>query len=139
MYDNTGRIKPQRFSVLINSALNNVNTESNAFIDLDTPPEQGAELDQIIKFLISEQASSIKNALIDESIEAGDLVLREGVRRTFINVKQRSVLKPPLGLPGPSLNLPLPPVLVPGKGLMQPNELVDVAFPQLELKDEIYA
>ena len=49
------------------------------------------------------------------------------------------MLKPPLGLPGPTLNLPLPPVLVPGRGLMQANELVDVAFPQLELKDEIYA
>lgn len=87
MYDSTGRIKPQRFSVLINSALNNVNTESNAFIDLDSPPEQGADLDQIVRFIISEQASSIKNALIDEAIEAGDLVLREGVRRTFTNVK----------------------------------------------------
>ena len=39
MYDSSGRIKPQRFSVLINSALNNVNTDTVAFIDLDTPPE----------------------------------------------------------------------------------------------------
>lgn len=87
MYDSSGRIKPQRFSVLINSALNNVNTESNAFIDLETPPEQGAELDQIVKFILSEQASSIKSTLIDEAIEAGDLVLREGVRRTYTQVK----------------------------------------------------
>lgn len=69
--------------MLINSALNNVNTESNAFIDLDTPPKEGAELDQIVKFILSDQASSIKNTLIDEAIEAGDLVLREGVRRSF--------------------------------------------------------
>lgn len=64
-----------------------MNTESNAFIDLDTPPEKGAALDQIVRFIISEQASSIKNALIEEAVEAGDLVIREGVRRTYVNVK----------------------------------------------------
>lgn len=53
--------------------------------------------------MISEQASSIKNALVEEAVEAGDLVIREGVRRTFVNVKQRSALKPPLGLPGPTI------------------------------------
>lgn len=49
------------------------------------------------------------------------------------------MLKPPLGLPGPTINLPLLPILVPGKGLMQADDLVDTAFPQLELKDEVYA
>lgn len=124
---------------MINSALNNVNTDTTAFIDLDTPPEQGASLDQIVKFIISEQAASIKNTLVEEAVEAGDLVLREGVRRTYRNVKARSVLKPPLGLPGPNVQLPIPPVIVPGRGIKQADDVVEKGFPQLELKDEIYA
>ena len=117
MYDSTGRIKPQRFSVLINSALNNVNTDTAAFIDLDTPPDQGAKLDEIVKFLVSDTAGSIKDTLVEEAVEAGDLVLREGVRRTYRGVKSRSALRPPLGLPRPTVQLPIPPVLVPGRGI----------------------
>lgn len=45
LYDEKGRIKPQRFSVMMNQALNIVNRESEAFIDLDTPPEDNAKLD----------------------------------------------------------------------------------------------
>ena len=54
MYDPSGRIKPQRFTTLINSALNKVNMDTTAFIDLDTPPEEGAKIDEIVKFLVSD-------------------------------------------------------------------------------------
>jgi aarF domain-containing kinase len=86
MYDSKGRIQPQRFTVLMNSALNIVNRNTNSFIDLNTPPENGAGLDQIIKFIISDNAGSIKKTLINECVEAGDLVLRESARRTFATV-----------------------------------------------------
>ena len=86
MYDTKGRIQPQRFTVMMNSALNIVNKNTNSFIDLDTPPENGAALDQIVKFIISDKAGSIKTTLINECVEAGDLVLRESARRTFSNV-----------------------------------------------------
>lgn len=49
------------------------------------------------------------------------------------------MLKPPLGLPGPQFKLPEPPVFVPGKGIVEMEKVVDSAFPQLELTDEIYA
>ena len=35
--------------------------------------------------------------------------------------------------------MPPPPVLVPGKGFKELEQVVDSAFPELELKDEIYA
>jgi len=101
----------------MNSALNIVNTKTNSFIDLDTPPENGASLEEIAKYIISDKAESVKTSLIDECVEAGDLVLCESARRSWANVQKFSALKPPLGLPGPTLMLPIPPVLVPGKGL----------------------
>lgn len=139
LYDEKGRIRPQRFSVLINQALNIVNRESQAFIDLDTPPEESASLDQIIKFIFSGKADSIQNTLKKELVEASDLVLRESVRRAYRGIEKQAVLKPPLGLPGPTIKLPPPPVLVPGKGFKEMEQVVDSAFPELELKDEIYA
>lgn len=88
LYDEKGRIKPQRFSVLINQALNIVNRSSEAFIDLDTPPEENAPLDQIVKFIFSGKAGSIETSLKSECVEAGDLVLRETVRRTYKGIEQ---------------------------------------------------
>lgn len=49
------------------------------------------------------------------------------------------MLRPPLGLPGPQIQLPPPPVFVPGKGLQQMEHVVNAAFPALELSDEVYA
>ena len=139
MYDSKGRIQPQRLTVMMNSALNIVNKNTNSFIDLDTIPDNSAALDQIVKFIISDQADSIKTTLINECVEAGDLVLRESARRSFANVQRYSNLKPLFGLPGPTIKLPIPPVLLPGKGLKPADQVVDTLFPQPELKDEIYA
>ena len=129
MYDSQGRIQPQRFTVMMNSALNIVNKNTNSFIDLDTVPENGASLDQIIKFIISDKADVIKSLLIKECVEAGDLVLRESARRSFANVQRYSNLKPLFGLPGPTIKLPIPPVFVPGKGLKEADKVVETLFP----------
>ena len=118
---------------MINSALNNVNTKTNSFIDLDTPPENGATLDQILKFLISDGAKSIRESLVSEAVEAGDLVLRETARKTYNSAKRFSNLRPPLGLPGPTLRVPIPPVFVPGKGLKSAEVVLEKGFPQPEL------
>ena len=139
LYDEKGRIRPQRFSVLINQALDIVNRDSQTFIDLDTPPEESATFEQIVKFLFSGKADSIQKSLKDECIEAGDLVLRESVRRAYRGIDKLAVLKPPLGLPGPSIKLPPPPVFVPGKGVREMEKVIETAFPALELTDEIYA
>ena len=124
---------------MINSALNNVNSETNAFIDLDTPPENGATLDEILKFLISDGATSIRDSIVSEAVEAGDLVFRETARKTYSNAKRFSNLKPPLGLPGPTFKVPIPLVFVPGKGLKPAETVLATGFPQPELQDEIYA
>ena len=96
-------------------------------------------MDQIIKYVFSGRAQSIEKSLKEECILAGDLVLRETVRRTFKGIKKQAILRPPIGLPGPQLTLPPPPVLVPGKGLKPMEQVVEAAFPALELTDEIYA
>lgn len=116
-----------------------MNRSSASFIDLDTPPEDNAPLDQIIKYVFSGRAQSIEKSLKDECIFAGDLVLRESIRRSFKGVMKQAVLRPPIGLPGPQIALPPPPVLVPGKGLKPMEHVVETAFPALELSDEVYA
>ena len=125
--------------MLVNQALDIVNKSSEAFIDLDTPPEENAPLDQIVKFIFSGRAVSIEEALKNEAVEAGDLVLREAARRTYKAIQQQAVLRPPLGLPGPTIPLPPPPVLVPDKGVRELETVVNTVFPALELSDEIYA
>jgi len=45
MFDNEGRIRPDRLAVLMNQALDIVNKDTDAFIDLDTVPKEGADLD----------------------------------------------------------------------------------------------
>ena len=89
--------------------------------------------------MIGEGAGSVKDTLVDEGVEAGDLVLGELVRRTFANIKKVSVLAPPNGLPGPKIKLPIPPVVVPGKGVVQADTFVEKTFPQPEIQDQIYA
>lgn len=83
LYDEEGRIRPQRLSILLNKALNVVNKSTDSFIDLDTPPEENAPLEDIIKYLFSGRADSILNSLKKETVESGDLVLRETVRRVY--------------------------------------------------------
>lgn len=92
-----------------------------------------------MKYILGDNASSIKDTLIEECVEAGDLVLRETARRSFANVQKYSNIRPPLGLPGPKIKVPIPPVFVPGKGLQQADKVVDTLFPQPELRDEVYA
>lgn len=87
LYDDKGRIKGQSFMVLINQALDIVNRKSDAFIDLDTLPEEKAPLDRIVKFIFSGKAESIEKALREEFVDAGDLVLRESVRRTYKGIE----------------------------------------------------
>lgn len=66
---------------------------------------------------------------MSECVEAGDLVLRETARKTYNNAKRFSNLKPPLGLPGPTITIPIPPVFVPGKGLRPAEHVVEKGFP----------
>ena len=113
----------------MNSALNIVNKNTNSFIDLETVPENGASLDQIVKFLISDRADVIKSLLVKECVEAGDLVLRETARKFFTNVQSFSNLKPMFGLPGPTIKVPMPPVFLPEKGFQEAEHVVDTIFP----------
>ena len=89
--------------------------------------------------MISDGAKSIRDAVIVECVEAGDLVLNETARKTYSNVKRFSNLKPLFGLPGPTIKIPIPPVFIRGKGLRPVEQVIEKGFPKLELKDEVYA
>ena len=78
-------------------------------------------------------------SLKKECVESGDLVIREAVRRIYRGIEKEAVLKPPLGLPGPQLQIPPPPIFVPGQGVQPLEKVVNTAFPSLDLKDEVYA
>jgi len=59
LYDSSGRIKTQKLSVLLNQALDIVNNSSDSFIDLDSPPEKNAPLNEVVNYLFSGRADSI--------------------------------------------------------------------------------
>ena len=66
-------------------------------------------------------------------------MIREAVRRVYRGIEKQAVLRPPLGLPGPQLQLLPPPIFVPGRGVMPLEKVINTAFPALDLKEEIYA
>lgn len=103
-------IQTNRFMVLINSALGVVSrSSSNAFIDLDSLPNETISLSQTIQFLLSEKSKSLRKVLLIEIENAFDILLRQIIRKSCNNLKNRLPFS--FGFIKPE-DLPLP-VLIP--------------------------
>ena len=126
-----GEFRGQRLSTILNSAMGAVATDSTAFIDFDSIPEDGISLSDSISYVLSPKANSLRLILEDEFERILDVVARRTVRQTFSGLL-RALPQPPsflvTMLPRPE-NIPIPiilPRIQEGKenGFMDENSLL---------------
>ncbi|GMH41398.1 hypothetical protein BSKO_09308 [Bryopsis sp. KO-2023] len=135
LYSKDGKFRPQRLSVLLNSALDNA-ANSSAFVDFDSMPEDSASLERIIELLLSEDGAGVRQTLIQELSMALDLVLRQAGRRFSDQVL--SVLAPPTPpFPVPSFLVPPNPFNFPPIKTAQ-TQILDAFAPTLTPEEEVY-
>ena len=142
-------LQGRRLAVMLNSAMGIVAKSEDVFVDLETIPEDAATLDQSLKYLLQPQAASLRNLLEREAETAADLLLRQSLRKGATRLFAQ-LPKPPSWLPFAS-SLPNPldisgPVLLPVRGsstpapaFASPGQLLDLAAPQLDLEEEVFA
>jgi HPt (histidine-containing phosphotransfer) domain-containing protein len=126
-----------------------VSRTGGAFVDFDTIPEDAAQPIEIIRFLLSEKSKSIRNLLIDEAINAGDILLRQLVRKSFTQISARLPRPPRLFSFVPPPEKAKLPYLVPirtADGRIQfstvistATDIVEIATPKLSRDEELYA
>ncbi|KAK9828554.1 hypothetical protein WJX72_000728 [[Myrmecia] bisecta] len=135
VYDPYGNIKPTRLSALLNAALGYVAEEVDGFVDLDAVPDDGASVQDIIAFLLSPEARDLRPMLVREVVNGLDLFARARTRRAYASLPTLAPRLPFVGsLPTP----PLPPMFVPGRGLMKVEDVVQLLAPALSQQEEIY-
>lgn len=76
LYSKDGKFKPQRLSVLLNSALDNAGSTS-AFVDFDSMPEESVALDQILDLILGKNGEGVRETLVQELAIGLDLFLRQ--------------------------------------------------------------
>ncbi|CAK0829660.1 unnamed protein product [Prorocentrum cordatum] len=133
-----GRVQPVRLSALLQAAVGVAAAESDrsGFIDFDAVPEDGADADTLVAFLLSPEGRSVKPLIVKELAATIDLVIRSATRAGFLRFKE--ALKPPLPF-APTPPLPPIPLLTPrGPKLMSPDDLLDIIQPKLGRDEEIY-
>lgn len=150
-----GSIKFNRLIALLNNAAGAVSTqEGAAFVDLDAIPDDGLSLSSGLKFLLSENAESLRNLLQSEVENIVDVLTRQIVRQGFNEaIIAISPPRPPsiplLGdifPPSPKFDeVPLP-IILPSTngnaasvGMLTLKEFSDLLAPKLSQVEEIYA
>ena len=141
-------LQTTRLSVLLNSALGVVARQSGgAFVDFDSIPEGAVDLTTSVKFLLSEKAVSLREVLIDEAVNAGDILLRQAARKAFSQITTRLPTPPFFGrfLPRPE-NIRAPFLIPSASGgapftpvFLTPVEMLDCAAPKLTRDEEFFA
>ena len=160
------RIKFTRLLALLNNAAGAVSTqEGAAFVDLDTIPEDGLSLKEGLKFVLSDNAISLRELLEKEVDNGVDIVTRQIFRRA---ISEAIVAMTPPRLPSipflgdifptpPAIDeIPIPILLPPlqqqqqqqgstGTGnrptvsLLTIKDFTDLVAPKLSQDEEIYA
>ncbi|KAL7561192.1 hypothetical protein ACA910_004118 [Epithemia clementina (nom. ined.)] len=154
-------IKLTRLLALLNNAAGSVSTkEGAAFVDLDAIPEDGISVQQGLKFLLSDDASSLRDLLESEVDNAVDIMTRQITRRAF--EEAFVTLSPPRPPALPFLGDVLPPSLKfdeipmllllpsfhddgnlnfrpPSLAFLSMRELIDQVAPKLDQDEEIFA
>lgn len=153
--DSSSGLKLTRLFALLNNASGGIATkEGAAFVDLDAIPEDGLDLGDGLKLLLSESAESLRTLLESEVENIADIFFRQIVRKGMTEaVVAFTPPRPPtlpflgdiLSLPKVQLDdIPLP-FLLPGAGattalsLMSANDFTDLIAPKLSRDEEIYA
>eukprot|EP00667_Euglena_gracilis_P002216 EG_transcript_2216 len=139
-----GRLQTTRLAVVINSAMGIVARNSGAFVDFDTLPDDSVGLREALQYFLSPAAKSLRDLLRNEAVTAGDLLLRQVVRRSFRRIE--NALQPPpflRFLPNPT-ETPLPVLLpthsgTPAPAFLAPRAVLEAAAPPLTRAEEVYA
>ena len=119
-----GVVTPTRLASLLNSAAGIVaKKEGQAFVDLDAVPEDGVTPSEALKYILSDQAASLRALLATEAETAADLLVRQALRKS-VPLLAAAIPQPPtlpfLPKPPEPLELPLP-LLVPEGGVRTLN------------------
>jgi aarF domain-containing kinase len=158
--DESSGFKLTRLLALLNNAAGSVATqEGAAFVDLDSIPENGLSLDESLRFVLSDQAESLRTLLEPEVDNAVDILSRQVFRRAMDEAIMTLTPRPP-SLPflgdvfpaGPKLEeVPLPLLLPrvddqtgnlsrqPSVALLSLREFIDALAPKLTQDEEIFA
>jgi hypothetical protein len=166
LFANTNNASPElklnRLLALLNNAAGTVSTqEGSAFVDLDAIPEDSITFAQGLKYLMSDDAESLRNLLETEVDNVLDIVLRQIMRKAkdelirFIMTPATSLARLPFN-PFATNNVfssstleqvPLP-LLLPGQnglastpsvGVLSLKQFIDYLAPKLNQDEEIYS
>jgi len=154
--DGTSGLKLSRLLALLNNAAGSVATQDGAvFVDIDAVPEDGISFQEGLKFMMSDNAESLRTLLEPEMDSIVDIltrqIFRQGIQEAVVALTPpRPPSIPFLGdiLPqSPKLEeLPLPLLLPGAEGVRTPSfvlttiqKLTDAVAPRLSRKDEIFA
>lgn len=154
--DGTSGLKLSRLLALLNNAAGSVATQDGAvFVDIDAVPEDGISFQEGLKFMMSDNAESLRTLLEPEMDSIVDIltrqIFRQGIQEAVVALTPpRPPSIPFLGdilPPSPKLEeLPLPLLLPGAEGVRSPSfvlttiqKLTDAVAPRLSRKDEIFA
>jgi hypothetical protein len=156
--DGSTGLKMTRLLALLNNAAGAVSTqEGAAFVDLDGVPEDGISIKDGLKFLLSDNARSLRELLEKEVDSAVDVLSRQIFRRGLSEAIVALTPPRPPALPFLGDVLPFPPaldqipapLLLPGIGqdgsnrpfvsILSLKEFTDLVAPRLDQEEEIFA
>jgi aarF domain-containing kinase len=151
-------LKLTRLLAILNNAAGSVSAKEGAtFVDLDAVPEDGISLKEGLRYLLSDNAESLRNLLESEVDNVVDVISRQIFRRGVAEVLVLLTPPRPPALPflgnifpePPSLEeVPLPILLPrvdengvnrPSVGVMSLKDFTHLAAPKLSQDEEIYA
>lgn len=154
--DGTSGLKLSRLLALLNNAAGSVATQEGAvFVDIDAVPEDGISFQEGLKFMMSDDAESLRALLEPEVDSIVDIltrqIFRQGIQEAVVALTPpRPPALPFLGdilPPSPKLDeVPLPLLLPGAEGVRSPSfvvttikQLVDAVAPKLSQDDELFA
>jgi aarF domain-containing kinase len=151
-------LKLSRLLTLLNNAAGAVATqEGAAFVDLDTVPDNGLSLKEGIKFVLSDDAVSLRTLLEKEVDNGVDVVTRQIIRRAVSEAVVALTPPRPPSLPFLGDLFPTPPALDeipmplllpnidenivnrPSVSLLSIREFTDLVAPALSQDEEVFA
>lgn len=150
----SGELKFTRLLALLNNAAGAIGTkEGSAFVDLDAVPEDGLDFTDGFKYLLSDDAESLRTLLEGEVDNIVDIISRQVLRQGFSEATIALTPPRPPSLPffgdifppTPKLDdVPLP-ILLPGTngnsaslGLLTMKEFIDKIAPKLSQDEELF-
>eukprot|EP00535_Pseudo-nitzschia_heimii_P005879 CAMPEP_0197176156 /NCGR_PEP_ID=MMETSP1423-20130617/2175_1 /TAXON_ID=476441 /ORGANISM="Pseudo-nitzschia heimii, Strain UNC1101" /LENGTH=906 /DNA_ID=CAMNT_0042625479 /DNA_START=161 /DNA_END=2881 /DNA_ORIENTATION=- len=154
--DGTSGLKLSRLLALLNNAAGSVATQDGAvFVDIDAVPEDGISFEEGLKFIMSDDAESLRTLLEPEVDSIVDILMRQifrqGIQEAVVALTPpRPPALPFLGdilPPSPNLEeLPIPLLLPGAEDGRSPSvkvttikKLTEAVAPKLSQDDELFA